>query len=201
MSNNMGVIHYGIIAGRKIANTSSNKGTFGEMIVNSIFDPRYFGNEERYIINNVYFVDERNKSHQIDHIVIYKTGIFCIETKNIQGLILGHDNVDKWAVYLNGKSRNMLNPIIQNKTHVKVLKEFLNKQYDIHPIIVFIKSNKPKDVSSFVLNLEELRDYIKEYKTTYYLSSDEMKELYWLLKNHKENTNVSLKEHVDSISK
>ena len=148
---------------RKSVDTKESRGTFGEMIVASIFDSRFFGEDEHYIINDVIFETPDGKTHQIDHIVIYKTGIFCIETKNIHGLILGHPNVNTWKVYNGKDSYEIYNPILQNKTHVAVLSEFIEWKYDVHSIIVFIKSNKPKDCGEEVLNLEELKDYVKAY--------------------------------------
>ena len=137
-------------------NTPRSRGTFGEMIVASIFDRRFFGDEERYIINDIILQTSENKTHQIDHVVIYKTGIFCIETKNINGLILGHPDVKKWNVVNKKETYNILNPIIQNNKHVKVLSKFIGNQFDVHSIIVFIKGNKPKDCGEELLNIQEL---------------------------------------------
>ena len=109
-----------------LVDNPQSRGTFGEMIVGSIFDPRFFDNEEHYLVNDVILGTPDGKTHQIDHIVIYKTGVFCIETKNIEGLILGHPNVNPWKVYVgNNEPYDLFNPIMQNKTHVKVLSEFL----------------------------------------------------------------------------
>ena len=83
-----------------LMDTPQSRGTFGEMIVASIFDPRFFGEEEHYIVNDVIFGLPDGSTHQIDHVVIYRTGIFCIETKNIDGLIVGHPNAKNWKVYL-----------------------------------------------------------------------------------------------------
>ena len=173
-----------------------SRGTFGEMIVASIFDPRFFGEEEHYIVNDIIFETSDGKTHQIDHVVIYKTGVFCIETKNIEGLILGHPNINSWRVYNGNQPYEIFNPILQNKKHIAVLSEFIEWKYDIHSIIVFIKGNKPKDCGDEVLNLQELKDYVKNYPCDKELASEEMKALYDSLTTYKDESDITTAEHI-----
>lgn len=51
---------------RNSCNTKESKGAFGEMIVSSIFNNRYFGEEEHYLVNDIIFEYE-GTTHQIDH--------------------------------------------------------------------------------------------------------------------------------------
>ena len=60
-----------------LVDTPQSRGTFGEMIVASIFDPRFFGEEEHYIVNDLLFETSDGKTHQIDHVVIYKMVYFA----------------------------------------------------------------------------------------------------------------------------
>ena len=177
-----------------------SRGNFGEMIVKSIFDPRFFGNEEHYLVNDIILGTPDGKTHQIDHVLIYKTGVFCIETKNIEGLILGHPKVNPWKVYV-GKNEpyDLYNPILQNETHVKVLSEFLEYRYNVCSVVVFVKSNKPKDCGPEVLDLQELKDYVKNYPCDKELSSEQMKEIYSLLTTYKEEVGFTKAEHINSI--
>lgn len=177
-----------------------SRGTFGEMIVASIFDPRFFGEEEHYIVNDIIFETPDGKTHQIDHIVIYKTGIFCIETKNIEGLILGHPNIKSWRVYNGNQPYEIFNPILQNKKHIAVLSEFIEWKYDIHSIVVFIKGNKPKDCGDEVLNLQELKDYVKNYSCNKELTSEEMKALYNSLTIYKDESDITTAEHIKNVN-
>ena len=75
-----------------LVDNPASRGTFGEMIVDSIFHPAFFGEEEHYIVNNIIIETPDKLTHQIDHVAIYKTGIFCIETKNFIGWIFGDEN-------------------------------------------------------------------------------------------------------------
>ena len=179
--------------------SSESRGTFGEMIVASIFDPCFFGEEEHYIVNDIIFETPDGKTHQIDHVVIYKTGVFCIETKNIEGLILGNPNIKSWRVYNGNQPYEIYNPILQNKKHIAVLSEFIEWKYNIHSIIVFIKGNKPKDCGDEVLNLQELKDYVKNYQASKELTSEEMKEIYKALTTYKEGSDFTIQEHISTI--
>ena len=183
----------------RLMDTPQTRGTFGEMIVASIFDPRYFGEDEHYIINNVIFETSNRKTHQIDHIVIYKTGIFCIETKNIKGLILGHPDIKKWKVYSGKEPHEIFNPILQNNKHVAVLSEFLDWKYKVNSIIVFIKGNKPKDCGDGVLNIQDLKDYVKNYPCQKEMTSEEMKEVYDYLTTYKEESDITTAEHIKNV--
>lgn len=65
--------------------------------------------------------------------------------------------------------------------------------------MVFTKSNKPKDCGSEVLDLQELKDYVKNYQADKELTSEEMKEIYNALATFKGETIVSKEEHINNI--
>lgn len=180
--------------------TPQSRGSFGEMITASIFNNRFFGDDEHYLVNNLIFETSDEKTHQIDHVLIYRKGIFCIESKNIDGLILGHPDIKMWKVYINGPDPyDLYNPIMQNKGHIKVLSEFLENKYQINSIVVFDKGNKPKDCGDELVNIQDLKDYIKNYPCEEELDSETMKEIFALLTDYKKGSNISIKEHIDNI--
>lgn len=76
------------------------------------------------VLNNI-MLKSNNGTHQIDHIVISKFGIFVIETKNYYGLIKGSEYSKNWTQYLGKNKFQFYNPIHQNYGHIKVLEEFL----------------------------------------------------------------------------
>ena len=180
--------------------TPQSRGSFGEMITASIFNNRFFGDDEHYLVNNLIFETSDEKTHQIDHVLIYRKGIFCIESKNIDGLILGHPDIKMWKVYINGPDPyDLYNPIMQNKGHIKVLSEFLENKYQINSIVVFDKGNKPKDCGDELVNIQDLKDYIKNYPCEEELDSETMKEIFALLTDYKKGNDISIKEHIDNI--
>jgi len=179
--------------------TKESKGRLGEKAVDSIFSTAFFGKGERYIINNVIFETPDKKTHQIDHVVIYKTGIFCIETKNLRGTVSGTRESPVWRVYQYGASYDIQNPIFQNNGHVRVLSEFLGNNYDVHSVIVLVRGNKPQDIGEDVLNLQELRDYVKTYPCEKELSSGEMKRVYSCIKDYKDDGVISDLQHIENV--
>ena len=182
-----------------VESTKESKGRLGERAVDSIFRSAIFGKGERYIINNVIFETPDKATHQIDHIVIYRTGVFCIETKNLRGTVSGTRESPAWRVYNYGTSYDIQNPITQNKGHVKVLSEFLGNHYEVHSIVVLVRGNKPQDVGEDVLNLQELRDYVKNYPCEEELSSEEMKRIFACIKDYKDDGVISDKEHIENV--
>ncbi len=76
--------------------------------------------KEYITLNNIMLSSNRG-THQIDHIVISKYGIFVIEMKNYYGLIVGNEYKDNWIQYLGKHKRYFENPIHQNYGHIKAL--------------------------------------------------------------------------------
>ena len=81
---------------------------------------------EYKIINNV-MLKLDGTTHQIDHIVVSKYGIFVIETKQYNGYITGSKYDKKWVKhYKGGNVYYYTNPIRQNYGHVKTIQEIFN---------------------------------------------------------------------------
>ena len=93
------------------------KGAIGEFKVSTKLNPWFFGKVEHRQINNLMLVDEKGKSHQIDHIEIRQNGIFCIETKNYSGWIFGGESQQMWTQTLYNEKHQFPNPIKQNRSH------------------------------------------------------------------------------------
>ena len=116
------------------------------------------------IINNLLFKLD-DKTHQVDHVVISKYGIFVIETKQINGYITGNDFDKTWRVKAGNKIYYMYNPLHQNYGHVISLKDLLVLDEKIFKPYVCISSNaKVKVNSKQVLELYNLVPTILEYK-------------------------------------
>ena len=158
-----------------VNSTKESRGSLGEKAVSSIFTTAFFGKGERYIVNNVLFETANKSTHQIDHTT--------------------------WRVQNYGVSYDIQNPIMQNMTHVRVLSEFLGNKYDIHSVVVLVRGNKPQEVGEEVLNLQELRDYIKNYPCEKELSSDEMKAIYGHIVDYKDAGVVSETDHIKYVKK
>ena len=117
------------------------------------------------IINNVMFKTKDGHTHQIDHIVVSKYGIFVIETKQYDGYIKGNDYDKKWEVHIENKKFLINNPVHQNYGHIQALKELLCVD-DVYLIsIVCIPSTAKTDISSrVVVGISYLLDRILAFK-------------------------------------
>ena len=89
---------------------------------------------------------------QIDVLMIHETGIYVIECKNYTGWIFGSENNLYWYQTLySGKSgvrkEPFYNPILQNKSHINALSDYLNFQKEyINSCIVFGREAVLKEV-------------------------------------------------------
>lgn len=81
--------------------------------------------KDEYTIINDIFISTNSGTHQIDHVVVSKYGIFSIETKQYSGYITGNKYDKKWVRHVGNKEYYYTNPIRQNYGHVKSLSELL----------------------------------------------------------------------------
>jgi hypothetical protein len=74
------------------------------------------------ILNNIILSSTGNTSvTQIDHIVVSRYGIFCIETKSTTGWIFGSTDQQFWTKVFYKKRYTLANPIRQNYCHIKAI--------------------------------------------------------------------------------
>src|SRR5690606_33022993 len=93
---------------------------------------------EKYVIHDLLLYNA-GKSSQIGHLIIKKTGIFVIETKNYSGRIYGGDNQKYWTQVLayGNEKHKLYNPIFQNKSHINTLSKIIDRRDCFVSIIVF----------------------------------------------------------------
>ena len=113
-----------------------NKGSSGERIIyRTLVDQIHV--PENQILRNVYIPTPEGKTSEIDILVVSKKGIFVFECKNYAGNIYGDAKRHKWIQYLGKKKSYFYNPFMQNRTHAKNLKKYLEKYGDI-PVIPMV---------------------------------------------------------------
>lgn len=95
---------------------------------------------ENQILRNVYIPTLNGKTSEIDLLFVSKKGLLVFECKNYAGNIYGDATRPKWAQYLGKKKNYFYNPIMQNRSHAKHLREFLSEFGDllIVPMVVTI---------------------------------------------------------------
>lgn len=173
------------------------KGAIGENRVKAVLGKDII--DQKYVINNLTVLYE-GKSSQIDHVIISKTGIFVIETKNYAGQIYGQENQHEWTQVLSyGNVKNKFyNPIKQNKSHIYALGKVLGRTDGFVSIIVFPKAELRTETTTPVGNLNILREIYNEHKEVIF-SSPEVNEMYNKLLHLKNNPEVSNRDHLANI--
>lgn len=94
------------------------KGANGENAVSAQL--RLLDKDEYRVYNDLLFNLKNDITIQIDHLVVSKTGIYVIETKNYGGVIEELDK-DRWLQRWYKKEYNFYSPIKQNESHIRSL--------------------------------------------------------------------------------
>lgn len=179
--------------------TPIGKGVWGEFQVKLVLGKNV--KDHKYVIHNLMIVND-GKSSQIDHLIISRTGIFVIETKNYSGRIYGQENQREWTQVLQyGKVKNKFyNPIMQNKTHIYALSKVIGRSDCFVSIIVFPKA---KLMTYTTADVGYITDIGKRYRqqVNKIFSVDEMNSIYIKLLKFKNNPSVSTRDHVRGIER
>lgn len=154
--------------------------------------------KDKYTIINDIYICINGSIHQIDHVIVSSYGIFCIETKQWNGLILGNKYDKNWIKYM-GKNKYICeNPIRQNYGHVKSLCELLNMDEDKIYNIVCIPSGakvRVKDDGE-VTRYNTIVNKILSYKEQVIDNVDEIVDI--INKNNIKDKQIK-KEHIKNI--
>lgn len=79
-----------------------------------------------------------NRTTQIDHVVTSPFGLFVIETKLMQGVIVGGEEAPVWQQHLGRCVFRFGNPLRQSRGHVAALAEQLDLPWEVfRPVVVF----------------------------------------------------------------
>ncbi len=183
-------------------------GAYGEFLTEYLFGN---GNIEGYYktLHNIY-IPYRNKTSEIDVLLIHEKGIFVIESKNYSGWIFGSAGQKQWTQMLNKQTKyRFYNPIIQNNTHIKALSDYLRiDRAIIKSFIVFSERCELKKIPEntpeyTILRRHNLLRYLRKEleERAAILTPDTIENIY---KTLLPMTNVSdevKQEHIDRIAR
>lgn len=122
---------------------------------------------DKYKVLNDIMIKTNIGTHQIDHIVISRYGIFVIETKQYNGYITGDKYDIKWVKHLGKKKYYYENPIRQNYGHVKAIAELLKLDKGIFNIVCIpsrakLKINHDEELTNNRTILGKILSYEEE---------------------------------------
>lgn len=187
-------------------------GRRGESAIANTLDFASFFGKSGKTLRNLYVPTANGKTTEIDIIYIMVKGIFVIESKNYTGYIFGSDNQRNWTVTLyKGRFRRLekhkfYNPIWQNNTHMKALREYLGEDIKMMSLIVFsdrceLKSINYAQDSVIVCKRNHLNRALSNFWNTTpdLLSEEKIEELYARLFALTNPDEVTKQAHVESI--
>lgn len=205
---------------KKIPTVNELQGSFGESLT------KLFANidiPEALVIKDVLIDGYRGQTTQIDLLVIGEKGIYVVEVKLYpEAKIYGDGNKRYWNYYKLNSKYEIYSPLLQNKNHIKYLKEFLKDFGDIPCFSViallcedFKVSNINKDINhpdtvivSGLLSLRDALEVIAKDKQTV-LTKEHRQQIYEYIKNNQyigkdrrqehKNRVINLKKEMGSI--
>ena len=150
-----------------------------------------------HVINNLTLQLEGGLTHQIDHIFINEKGVFVIESKSIYGDIHGDLNDTIWVKMVNHKRLTMANPIMQNKSHVRIIRKLIGNQIDIISLVVFTLNNAPYFPDENVINMKDLSLFIESYPERMRLTNEQID----MINNYllRKESDASMDQHLENI--
>ncbi len=185
------------------------RGSYGERLtVRKLKWVQLFGRKGK-VLRNVYLPKDNGETSEIDVLFITQKGIFVFESKNYSGWIFGDEKSRNWTAMLPNRQKNQFyNPIMQNKTHMKWLGNYVGEDIPLFSIIVFSERCELKKVT---VNSEDIkvikrdRTYatVREIwnKSPDALPEEKIDELYNKL-NELTNVDAAVKEdHIANIEK
>ena len=129
-----------------MAKNDNDLGAYGEYLTKYMFGNNNLKGYSR-LLSNIY-VPYKNKTSEIDVLLIHEKGIFVIESKNYFGWIFGSENQQYWTQMINQHTKERFyNPIKQNRTHINALSNYLKiEKNQMKSYIVFSEKCELKKV-------------------------------------------------------
>ena len=185
------------------------RGSYGEKLtVRKLKWVQLFGRKGK-VLRNVYLPKDNGDTSEIDVLFITQKGIFVFESKNYSGWIFGDEKSLNWTAMLPNKQKNRFyNPIMQNRTHMKWLGNYVGEEIPLFSIIVFSERCELKKVTVLsedikVIKRDSTYATVREIwdKSPDVLSWEQVEELYNKL-NPLTAVDVTVKEtHIANIEK
>ncbi|MDB5985241.1 MAG: hypothetical protein JWR16_294 [Nevskia sp.] len=175
------------------------KGYLGELVVRLL--ARLMLDEDIYHrVHNV-ILPTPDGTTQIDHIFVSRFGIFALETKNMQGRILGGENQAQWTQKIYKQSFKFQNPLRQNFKHIKALEAALQVPAEtIHSVVTFVGNSTFKtDMPPNVTHGAGFVSYIKSFREAVFSETQVRALLQSLQSGRLAPTFATHREHVQNL--
>lgn len=172
-------------------------GSFGEALIFFELEklPMY-----SKIMANLYIPTDDGTT-EIDVLYISSSGIYVIESKNYSGWIFGDEKARNWTAVIYKTKNKFLNPIWQNKKHIKYLSKIL-VDVQLRSLIVFSERCELKKVNVedvLVLKRGRLRKLILKESEKEIYSNQEIDDFYDKLKRYSNRSDLEKSLHIEKV--
>lgn len=186
-----------------------DRGKYGEYLVYK--ELKAYERDGGKFLFNCYLPKDDGTTSEIDVILIHSTGVFVVESKNYSGWIFGNEKSRMWTQTLpNGKGRStkerFYNPIMQNKTHIKWLKNKIGENVPVYSIIAFSERCELKDVTVESEDVRVIKRQIISGTVKYLgnqsllaLSKMDVERVYEILYPYTQTTAYEKQQHIENI--
>ena len=195
---------------RSYASVRNDKGAYGEYLTYKNLE-HLEANGARFLFN-VYIPKGDGDTTEIDLLMICPKGIFVFESKNYSGWIFGSEEQKNWCQTLTtgrgrGKKFYFYNPILQNRVHIKYLKNFLSDSIPLHSIVVFsdrctLKSITVTSNDVNIIKRHDVKSTVSEICNrtgNVFLSKMDIVEIYNRLYSFSQVGEVKKEQHIENI--
>lgn len=198
------------ITGNSFFSVFFDKGRYGEYLIYKHL--RSYESKGAKFLFNCYLPRDNNETTEIDVLMLYQSGLYVFESKNYGGWIFGNETGKTWTQTLpqgrKSHKEHFLNPIMQNKLHIKWLRHFLQSEtIPIHSIIVFserctLKKVRVSPSNAIVIKRDCLRKTISKLnaKSEATLKPNQIMEIYTKLYPTSQVSDDIKQRHVDTIN-
>jgi DNA-directed RNA polymerase subunit RPC12/RpoP len=193
---------------KSYASVLFNKGNYGEFLTYKYLQ-EYEAEGAKFLFN-CYLPKNNGETTEIDVLMIHSSGIYVFESKNYSGWIFGSENQKNWTQTLpSGRKAHkeyFLNPIIQNKLHMKWLTEQVGECIPIHSMIVFserceLKKIEVSSTNTYVIKRDTLNRTVRAIDTRMGkpLSQKQIDEIYIKLYPYTQVSETIKERHIQKI--
>lgn len=190
--------------------TISDQGRYGEYL--TYHELKAYEKDGGRFLFNCYLPKDDGTTTEIDVLLIHSSGIFVMESKNYSGWIFGSEKNKTWTQTLRGNNRRVqkkhfYNPIMQNNTHIRWLKEIVGGNIPFYSVIAFSKRCSLKDITVDspnvkVINRPSIHETVKLLgnRSIQSLSKMDIERIYEILYPYTQTSEYEKLKHIENIN-
>ncbi len=160
---------------------------------------------------NLYVPRDNNKTSEIDIIMFHSKGLFVIESKNYSGWIFGNESNKQWTQtlptgYGESHKERFYNPIMQNATHIRAIRKYIDDTIPIYSVIAFSDKCTLKDVTiksntivTYYSNLQREIEYMLSGINNYSMTPELLNETYDKLSQYANADEYTKFQHIYNV--